>query len=125
MKINLKKLGTAETRAPESMSVCMDFRSLALGSANEAQKLRLYASAIAVCIDGSAKLPRYKSETADPVAFGGIIQERLYDAGVTPFEIMSMGSDCIVMMIEKTNPLFGGVDEKENFISEKEEGLTS
>ena len=124
MKFKLGKLGTAEAVAPSSVATCWDFVMIFAGNSNRAQKLRLYASAIAVCVDKSAKLPKYPIHTGDPVAFGHTILDRLFEVGLDVGTISEYGDQCILMMIKKTNTL-GGVEEKVNFSSPNEEASTS
>ena len=119
MKLVLGKLGEVETKIPKSLATCADF-GLLYGQGHPGQLMRLSAAAIAVCLDHAKVLPAYPVTVGDPIAYGHIILDRLFDAGVDYNYIFSKGSELVRDMNVAVYSV-GGVDETVNFSSAKEE----
>lgn len=112
--MNLKKLGSHETITPKSLATCLDFVSVWGANPNRAQLGRLCAAAVGVCVDHSAILPKYKVSSADPLAYGHTIMDRLLEAGVTPGEIYDHGSQLLLAMAQQL-PTEDEVEDLANF----------
>ncbi len=117
--INLGKLGTHETRIPNSIATCLDFVSIWGSDPNRAQLGRLCASAIAVAVDHARILPAYPVHSGDPVKFGHKILDRLLDAGVSPGQVYDMGSEILLEMMRQI-PTEREVEEVANFTPPEE-----
>lgn len=112
--LNLKKLGEHQIIIPTSLATCLDFVMIWGGQPNKAQLCRLCAAAIAVGVDHAKVLPSYPVNTGDPVQFGHKILDRLLEAGVTPSQVYTMGTEVLAEMI-KAIPTEDDVEETANF----------
>jgi hypothetical protein len=112
--MNLKKLGNVEPQTPASLATCLDFVSMWGSEPDRATLGRLCAGAIGICTDHAAILPKYKPMDHTPSGYGYIIMERLLAAGVTPGDIYTHGTECLVSMA-KLIPTEAEVENKANF----------
>ena len=60
MKINIKKLGGEIDLSSPSLATCFEFVSLWSAETDNAMLARLCAGSIGVCIDHTARLPKYR-----------------------------------------------------------------
>ena len=87
------KLGTTEYEfdIPDSFCGIWDVFYMISTNPNRARMGRLFAAIIGLTIKG-AKCPRYSLSDADPIQYGGKMQEWLQSQNISPVEVLTVGS---------------------------------
>ena len=116
MKINIKKLGGEIEITSPSLATCFEFVSLWTAEADNAMLARLCAGSIGVCIDHTARLPKYRPIKHRAADYGHNCLDRLLGQGVTASVIYEEGVKCLSYMSQKI-PTENEVDERANFSS--------
>ena len=95
------KIGTTtyEFDIPTSFCSVWDVFYMISTSPNRAQMGRLFAAMIGLCIKKST-CPRYSLADADPIQYGGAVQEWLQKEEVSPMETLSIGSSLFSFLSE-------------------------
>ena len=106
MKINIKKLGGEIDLSSPSLATCFEFVSLWSAETDNAMLARLCAGSIGVCIDHTARLPKYRPNK--------------YRAS----DIYEEGIKCLSFMSTKI-PTEQEVDERANFSSTPEQDIST
>ncbi len=112
MKKNISKVDYVFDM-PKSMCVVWDVFYMISTNPNRAIMGRLFAAMIGLTIQ-KANNPKYSLADADPIQYGGTMQEWLHNLGVGPIEVLSLGSSVFEMLSEHiaTNK---EVEQAENF----------
>ena len=124
MKINIKKLGGEIDLSSPSLATCFEFVSLWSAETDNAMLARLCAGSIGVCIDHTARLPKYRSNKYRASDFGHLCLDRLLGQGVTASVIYEEGIKCLSFMSTKI-PTESEVDERANFSSTQEQDIST
>ena len=122
MKINIKKLGGEIEITSPSLATCFEFVSLWTAEADNAMLARLCAGSIGVCIDHTARLPKYRPVKHRATDYGHNCLDRLLGQGVTASVIYEEGVKCLSYMSQKI-PTENEVDERANFSSTPKEDI--
>ena len=122
MKINIKKLGGEIEITSPSLATCFEFVSLWTAEADNAMLARLCAGSIGVCIDHTARLPKYRPVKHRATDYGHNCLDRLLGQGVTASVIYEEGVKCLSYMSQKI-PTEKEVDERANFSSTPKEDI--
>ena len=95
------RLGTTdyEFDLPSSFCAVWDVFYIISTNPNRAHLGRLFAAIIGLTIKG-AKCPKYSLSDADPIQYGGKMQEWLHAQDVGPIEVLSVGSTVFTMLSE-------------------------
>jgi len=124
MKINIKKLGGEIELFSPSLATCFEFVSLWSAETDNAMLARLCAGSIGVCIDHTARLPKYRPNKHRASDFGHLCLDRLLGQGVTASVIYEEGIKCLSFMSTKI-PTEQEVDERANFSSTREQDIST
>ncbi len=124
MKINIKKLGGEIELSSPSLATCFEFVSLWSAETDNAMLARLCAGSIGVCIDHTARLPKYRPNKHRASDFGHLCLDRLLGQGVTAPVIYEEGIKCLSFMSTKI-PTESEVDERANFSSTREQDIST
>ena len=124
MKINIKKLGGEIDLSSPSLATCFEFVSLWSAETDNAMLARLCAGSIGVCIDHTARLPKYRPNKYRASDFGHLCLDRLLGQGVTASVIYEEGIKCLSFMSTKI-PTEQEVDERANFFSTREQDIST
>lgn len=94
-------LGTTEYEfaMPSSFCAVWDVFYMISTNPNRAIMGRLFAAIIGLTIKG-ANCPKYSLADADPIQYGGKMQEWLHAQGVGPIDVLSVGSAVFTMLSE-------------------------
>ena len=122
MIINIKKLGGEIDLSSPSLASCFEFVSLWSAETDNAELARLCAGSIGVCIDHTAKLPKYRPSKHRATDYGHTCLDRLLGYGVTASTIYEEGVKCLSFMSQKI-PTEEEVNEKANFTSSAEQDI--
>jgi hypothetical protein len=122
MKINIKKLGGEIDLSSPSLASCFEFVSLWSAETDNAELARLCAGSIGVCIDHTAKLPKYRPSKHRASDYGHSCLDRLLGYGITASIIYEEGVKCLSFMSQKI-PTEEEVNEKANFTSSAEQDI--
>ena len=114
MKINIKKLGGEIDLSSPSLATCFEFVSLWSAETDNAMLARLCAGSIGVCIDHTARLPKYRPVKHRASDYGHNCLDRLLEQGVTASVIYEEGVKCLSFMSQRI-PTETEVDERANF----------
>ena len=115
MNLELGTIGKITGKIPTSLATCWDFVGELGGGLTSGQTYHLYAAAIGA-YNQSRKLPSYPYLKGDPIGYGHGIFEILLNAGMTPAEIIELGSPIITEMLTKiTGATEKEVEEKTDF----------
>lgn len=108
-------LGTTEYNfdMPASFCAVWDVFYMISTNPNRAIMGRLFAAIIGLTIKG-AQCPKYSLSAADPVQYGGLMQEWLHSIGVGPIQVLSIGSQIFTYLSEHI-PTNQEVEEAGNF----------
>ncbi len=95
------KLGTTEYsfEMPSSFCAVWDVFYMISTNPNRAVMGRLFAAIIGLTIQG-ARCPKYSLADADPIQYGGKMQEWLHSQGVGPIDVLSVGSAVFTFLSE-------------------------
>jgi len=87
------RLGTTnyEFDIPSSFCGVWDVFYMISTNPNRAQMGRLFAAIIGLTIQG-AQCPKYSLADADPIQYGGTMQEWLQTQNVSPVDVLTVGS---------------------------------
>ena len=109
------KLGTTEYcfEMPTSFCAVWDVFYMISTNPNRAIMGRLFAAMIGLTIQ-KANNPKYSLADADPIQYGGTMQEWLHNLGVGPIEVLSLGSSVFEMLSEHIATT-KEVEQAENF----------
>lgn len=88
-KYQLPPFGELEMRHPRP-SIIYDLISTWSANPSRAHMGRLCAASIAICLNPMGA-PRYDTDQARPVAFGGLVMDYLISRGCSPSIIMEVG----------------------------------
>ena len=121
MQITIKKLGGEIEISSPSLATCFEFVSLWSAETDNAQLARLCAGSIGVCIDHTAKLPKYRPVKHRASDYGHLCLDRLLEMGVTASAIYEQGVKCLSFMSQRI-PTEAEVDERATFSSSPEPG---
>lgn len=94
-KIHLSPFGDIALQQPK-LSIVYDLIATWTSNPPQAHIGRLAAAAIGVCSDGA--LPEYDIDQARPIAYGGLILDRLLDAGCSPHDIVTEGMKVLTLL---------------------------
>ena len=119
MKINIKKLGGEIELSSPSLATCFEFVSLWSAETDNAMLARLCAGSIGVCLDHTARLPKYRPVKHRASDYGHNCLDRLLGLGITASVIYEEGIKCLSFMSAKI-PTEAEVDERANFSSTQE-----
>lgn len=125
--IKLGKLGTVQCVQPASFSVVSDLCAEWNETATRAKLARLCAAAIGVCWDRKAndkKPPIYDTTAADPIGYGGVVLDWLYQQGA-PMSAVYEGGGVLMSHLFGTIPTEAEVVQAENFTEPEPEQLTA
>jgi len=115
MQLKLGKIGNVAGRPIKSLATCWDFVGEMGRGLSAGQTYHLHAAAIGAA-NMSDKLPRYPYLKGDPIGYGHGVFEMLLQAGLSPADIIEIGSPIIADMVKH---VAGGtkseVTEKEDF----------
>ena len=87
--IELAPMGEIKIIMPRS-SVLYDLISTWSSSPSRAHMGRLAAATIGICTNGQ-RLPRYDTDQANPIAYGGLVFDSLIGSGCRPNDIVEQG----------------------------------
>jgi len=109
------RLGTTdyEFSMPSSFCAVWDVFYLISTNPNRAVMGRLFAAIIGLTIQG-ARCPKYSLADADPIQYGGKMQEWLHAQGVGPVDVLSVGS-AVFSYLSEHIATTKEVKEAENF----------
>lgn len=119
--LDLGKLGKYEIVAPTSMAIALDFVSVWGSEPTRAVLGRVCAGAIGVCVDHAKILPAYKPLEGDVIGYGYTIMDRLLANGITPGQIYTMGTQCLLALSDRI-PTEKQVEDTANFTQPRAEG---
>ena len=124
MKINIKKLGGEIELSSPSLATCFEFVSLWSAETDNAMLARLCAGSIGVCIDHTARLPKYRPVKHRASDYGHNCLDRLLEQGVTASVIYEEGVKCLSFMSQRI-PTETEVDERANFSSTQKQDIST
>ena len=124
MKINIKKLGGEIDLSSPSLTTCFEFDSLWSAETDNAMLARLCAGSIGVCIDHTARLPKYRPVKHRASDYGHNCLDRLLEQGVTASVIYEEGLKCLSFMSQRI-PTETEVDERANFSSTQKQDIST
>lgn len=124
MKINIKKLGGEIDLSSPSLATCFEFVSLWSAETDNAMLARLCAGSIGVCIDHTARLPKYRPVKHRASDYGHNCLDRLLEQGVTASVIYEEGVKCLSFMSQRI-PTETEVDERANFSSTQKQDIST
>ena len=112
-------IGDIPLRLPVSFAARLDLVTAWSDSPNRIELARLCAASIVICTEIKGA-PRYKVESARPVAFGGTAIDWLVGKGVAPQTIYKVGPSIIVDLVDSL-PSEAKVEEATDFSEESVE----
>ena len=124
MKINIKKLGGEIDLSSPNLATCFEFVSLWSAETDNAMLARLCAGSIGVCIDHTARLPKYRPVKHRASDYGHNCLDRLLEQGVTASVIYEEGVKCLSFMSQRI-PTETEVDERANFSSTQKQDIST
>ena len=124
MKINIKKLGGEIELSSPGLATCFEFVSLWSAETDNAMLARLCAGSIGVCLDHTARLPKYRPIKHRASEYGHLCLDRLLEQGITASVIYEEGIKCLSFMSAKI-PTDAEVDERANFFSTREQDIST
>jgi hypothetical protein len=116
--VDLKRLGKNISLQAPDLGTCLEFVTLwATSSGDSALLARLSAGALGVCIDHTARLPKYKPALHNPKEYGHICLNRLLEYGVTSGTLYEQGARALQFMADKL-PTDEGIQQQTDFLAE-------
>lgn len=116
--VDLKRLGKEITLQAPDLGTCLEFVTLwATSSGDSALLARLSAGALGVCIDHTARLPKYKPALHNPKEYGHICLNRLLEFGLSSGILYEEGAKALAFMADKL-PTDEGIKQQTDFLAE-------
>lgn len=109
------QIGTTDYKfdIPNSFCAVWDVFYMISTNPNRAQMGRLFAAMIGICIKKST-CPKYSLSDADPIQYGGVVQEWLQNQKVSPMATLEIGTALFNMLSDHISTT-DEVAEAENF----------
>ena len=98
---------------PSSFCSVWDVFFMISTNPNRAQMGRLFAALVGLCIQGS-NCPKYSLKDADPIGYGGLMQEWLQSQKFGPLDTLELGGKLFSFLSEHIAQK-DEVEEAENF----------
>jgi len=124
MQLNIHKRWREIDISSPSLATCVEFVSLWSAETDNAILARLCAGSIGVCLDHTARLPKYRPVKHRASDYGHTCLDRLLGLGVTASVIYEEGVKCLSFMSQKI-PTEREVDERANFSSTQEPDIST
>ena len=116
--VDLKRLGNSITLQAPDLGTCLEFVTLwATSSGDSALLARLSAGALGVCIDHTARLPKYRPAIHKPKDYGHICLNRILEFGIGSGTLYEEGAKALQFMANKL-PTDEGIQQQTDFLVE-------
>ena len=116
--VDLHRLGKKINLQAPDLGTCLEFVTLwATSSGDSALLARLSAGALGVCIDHTARLPKYRPALHTPKEYGHICLNRLLEYGITSGVLYGEGAKALQYMADKL-PTDEGIQQQTDFLAE-------